>query len=133
MVDVFFGGGRKVNARIKGFTVLTDQGIQSGGEGSAPEPFTLFLASLATCAGVYVQSFCQQRDISTEEITLKMYWDWDAVNKMIASIQIDINVPADFPEKYDNAVINAASLCAVKRHMKESIGSEIRIIRTKLN
>jgi putative redox protein len=128
-IDVFFGGGRKVNALVKGFTVATDQGVQSGGEASAPDPFTLFLSSLAACAGVYVQSFCLQRDIPTEGITLNMDWDYDPAQKMIVKFRIDINVPSSFPEKYDNAVISAASQCAVKRHLKDSITSEVRIIR----
>lgn len=129
MIEVFFDGGRKVNANIKGFTVKTDQHVKAGGEGSAPEPFTLFLASIATCAGVYVQSFCAQRDIPVNEITLSMDYEMDPIAKMMALIRIVIHVPADFPAKYDNAVINAAALCAVKRHLSDKIQSEITIKR----
>jgi putative redox protein len=128
-VDVNFGGGRKVNALVKGFTVMTDQAVKAGGEGSAPDPFTLFLSSLATCAGVYVQSFCLQRELPTEGITLDMDWDWDPVQKIVTTFRTNINVPKEFPEKYDNALISAASLCAVKRHLKENIKSEIRVVR----
>jgi ribosomal protein S12 methylthiotransferase accessory factor len=32
-----------------------------------------------------------------------------------ATISIDIQLPADFPEKYRAAVINAAELCLVKK------------------
>jgi ribosomal protein S12 methylthiotransferase accessory factor len=129
MIEVFFDGGRKVNANITGFTVKTDQQVKAGGEGSAPEPFTLFLASIATCAGVYVQSFCLQRDIPVNEITLSMEYEVDPMTKMIAVIRIDIHVPADFPEKYESAVINAAALCAVKKHLSDKIKSEITIKR----
>ena len=51
---VTFPGGKRVDAEYGGFTVRTDQPPQSGGEGSAPQPFDLFLASIATCAGIYV-------------------------------------------------------------------------------
>ena len=128
-IEVFFDGGRKVNANINGFTVKTDQNLNAGGEGSAPEPFTLFLASIATCAGVYVQSFCDQRDIPSNEITLSMEYEMDPIAKMIALIRIGIHVPGDFPEKYEGAVINAAALCAVKRHLSDKIQSEIKVIR----
>lgn len=128
-IEVFFDGGRKVNANINGFTVKTDQNLNAGGEGSAPEPFTLFLASIATCAGVYVQSFCAHRDIPANEITLSMEYEVDPIAKMIALIRIGIHVPADFPEKYEGAVINAAALCAVKRHLSDKIQSEIKVIR----
>ena len=128
-IEVYFDGGRKVNASINDFTVKTDQGRQSGGEGSAPEPFTLFLASIATCAGVYVQAFCTQREIPIDDITLSMEYKTDPVAKMISEIVIDIKVPFDFPEKYESAVIKAASNCAVKRNLSEKIHSEIKIIR----
>jgi len=129
MIEVFFNGGKKVSAEVNGFTINTDQGVRNGGEGSAPEPFTLFLASLATCAGIYVKSFCDQREIPTGEIKITMDYEYDPVAKMIAKIMIDIHVPADFPEKYEQAVISAASLCAVKRHLSEKVKSEVRIIR----
>lgn len=128
-IEVSFDGGRKVNATINGFTVKTDQSVRNGGEGSAPEPFSLFLASLATCAGIYVKSFCDQRDIPTGNLSLTMDYEYDTVAKMIARILIDIHVPADFPEKYEQAVISAASLCAVKRHLSDKVQSEVRIRR----
>jgi putative redox protein len=128
-IEVYFDGGRKVNANINNFTVKTDQSQQSGGEGSAPEPFTLFIASIATCAGVYVQAFCKQRDIPSDGITLTMEYTTDPVAKMISEIVIEIKVPSDFPDKYESAVINAAAHCAVKRNLSDKIHSEIKLIR----
>jgi ribosomal protein S12 methylthiotransferase accessory factor len=128
-IAVFFDGGRKVNANINGFTVKTDQQVKAGGEGSAPEPFTLFLASIATCAGVYVQSFCIPRNIPVNEIKLSMDYRFDPIAKMITLIRIDIHVPDDFPVKYESAVINAASLCTVKRHLSDKIQTEITVKR----
>lgn len=128
-IDILYSGKRKVNAFVNGYTVVTDQSLDAGGEATAPDPFTLFLSSLAACAGVYVQSFCMQRQIPTDEITLNMDWDYDSVQKIMARFRIDINVPADFPEKYDKAVILAASQCAVKRHLKESIEIDVRVVR----
>ncbi len=128
-IDVYFDGGRKVNARYKDFVIKTDQGTQAGGEGSAPDPFSLFLSSLATCAGVYVQGFCAQRGIPSDNITLKMDYDYDPVVKLITKVKINIHVPVDFPEKYDVALANAAGLCAVKRHLKESIETVTTVSR----
>ena len=128
-IEVYFTGGRKVNAKIGSFDIATDQSVSAGGEGSAPEPFALFLASLATCAGIYVKSFCDQRQIAADKITLTMDYGYDPLTKLIDRIWIKINVPADFPEKYDSAVINAAELCKVKRHLKESIEIKVTVSR----
>ena len=128
-VDVFFAGGTEVNATINGFTVKTDQPLRAGGENTAPAPFALFLASLATCAGYYVKAFCDQRQIPSDEITLFMEHEVDPVSHLIGTISIDIRVPAGFPEKYEAAVINAASVCAVKRHLNPEIRNIITVTR----
>jgi putative redox protein len=126
---VTFPGGVKVDARLDDFVVSTDQPVRAGGEGSAPAPFGLFLASLATCAGYYVKVFCDSREIPSEGITLSMDTEHNPVEKMIGKIIIRIHVPAEFPEKYESAVINAAAICAVKRHLSEKIRNEIVVVR----
>jgi ribosomal protein S12 methylthiotransferase accessory factor len=69
-MTIRLAGGMRVSADFKGFAIATDQPQESGGEGSAPSPFDLFLASLGTCAGFYIQSFCQKRGIPTQGIGL---------------------------------------------------------------
>jgi ribosomal protein S12 methylthiotransferase accessory factor len=128
-IDVYFAGKKKVNAVIDGFTMHTDQEVKAGGDASAPTPFSMFLASLATCAGIYVKGFCDQRGIDTAGMRLTMDYIYDPVRKMVAKFIIDIQVPAGFPEQYDAAVIKTASLCAVKRHLDPSIENEVKITR----
>jgi len=129
-ISVYFPGGVKVNAKLDGFDVATDQPVKAGGEGSAPAPFGLFLASLATCAGYYVKAFCDSRQIPSDGISLTMDTEYNPAEKMIGKIIIRIHVPAGFPEKYDAAVINAAAICAVKRHLSEKIINEIVVVRS---
>ncbi|MEZ5196677.1 MAG: OsmC family protein [Bacteroidales bacterium] len=104
--------------------------MRSGGDGEYPEPFTLFLASLATCAGIYVKSFCDQRGIPADNIRLTQAQNFNPIKKIIDQIEISIHVPHDFPEKYENAVINTASLCAVKRHLREDMEVEVKVVRS---
>ena len=129
MIEVYFDGGKKVNASVNGFEIKTDQAVKSGGDGSAPEPFTLFLASLATSAGIYVKSFCDQRGIPSEDIRLRQDMVYNPELRMFGKFKIEIFVPEDFPEKYESALVNAASLCAVKKHMSEKIEHEITVKR----
>ena len=128
-MKVHFEGKKQVIAEVNGFTISTDQHPQGGGEGLYPEPFTLFLASLATCAGIYVRGFCDQRGIPTDGITLTQDQQFDPIRRVISHFNIDIHVPQDFPEKYDKAVIQAASLCAVKRHLREDIELSVNVVR----
>ena len=114
-MEITFAGGKKVNASFKGHVHKTDQPVTSGGDNSAPSPFELFLASIGTCAGIYVKSFCDQRNLPTENIKLVQSLIINPETKLPSNISIEIQLPADFPEKYKSAVINAAELCLVKK------------------
>ena len=116
-MKITFDGKKKVNAEVNGQIIKTDQDIISGGEGSAPEPFTLFLASIGTCAGIYVKSFCDQRNIPTDNISLSQEAFFNQESRMIDKIEVKINLPDDFPEKYKKPIVNSANLCAVKKHL----------------
>ena len=117
-MKIYFPGGKKVYADFNGFTHITDQPVKAGGEGTAPPPFDLFLASMGTCAGIYILGFCQQRGISTEGIELFQSMDFNPISKRFEKINLEIKLPKDFPEKYHSAVVQAANLCAVKKHLE---------------
>jgi ribosomal protein S12 methylthiotransferase accessory factor len=108
----------RVTASYDDFEIATDQPVKDGGDGSAPQPYDLFLASLATCAGYYVLSFCRKRDIPTDGVRLVQSWERDD-RRRIVKIDIRIEVPADFPEKYHGALVRAADLCSVKKTIED--------------
>jgi putative redox protein len=118
-MTVTFPGGKRVDASYNGFTIATDQAVDSGGDGSAPEPFDYFLSSIATCAGIYVLGFCQKREIPYEDVRIVQSWERDDEAKRIATIRIAIEVPPAFPDKYHQALIRAANQCAVKKTMED--------------
>ncbi len=117
-MKIYFPGGKKVYADYHNFTHETDQPVMAGGEGTAPAPFDLFLASLGTCAGIYVLGFCQQRGIDSEGIEIIQRMNFDPLTRLISKIDLEIKLPESFPEKYKNAVIQSANLCAVKKHLE---------------
>lgn len=114
---ITFEGAKKVIAEFNGHTINTDQSIQSGGNNSAPSPFDLFLASLGTCTGIVVKSFCDKREISTKGLKLIQKMDYDNTTQLVSNISIEIQLPEGFPEKYKDALLNSAELCTVKRHL----------------
>jgi len=117
-MTITFPGGKKVNAEYNGFTHRTDQPLQAGGEDTAPSPFDLFLASLGTCAGFFVLSFCQQRGIDTAGIELRQRVERDQRTHLIVKVDVEILLPASFPVKYRAAVVQAAQACTVKKHLQ---------------
>jgi putative redox protein len=124
-MEVVFPGSKKVNALYKGFIIETDQPEHAGGGGSAPSPFDLFLASIGTCVGFYVLSFCQERSIPTEGLKLNLRAERNEETGLIGKIAIEIRLPREFPKKYGDAVKRAAELCAVKKHLENPPQFEI--------
>ena len=124
-MKITFPGGKKVNAEFNGFTHKTDQARISGGDESAPEPFSTFLSSIGTCAGIYILGFCQQREIDTNGMELVQSMNFNPFSGMIDKIKLNIVLPNGFPDKYKKAVINSANLCAVKKHMENPPKFEI--------
>jgi len=122
---VVFAGGKRVDALYKGFTIRTDQPENVGGENSAPSPFDLFLASLGTCAGYYVLTFCQRRNLPTDDVALTLSAVRDEAAHRITRIEIHIALPGDFPMDYVDACIRAAEQCAVKGYLKDALRVEI--------
>ena len=117
-MEIGFPGNRKVSAKVRQFEVMTDQPVYGGGDDTAPSPFELFLASLGTCAGIYVKGFCMQRGISTDGIRIIQEAEPGPQPGLLGKIRLLIEVPPDFPEQYKNAVIQSASLCAVKKNLE---------------
>jgi len=116
-IAVEFPGGKRVDARMGGIVIHTDQTLENGGDGTAPEPFQLFLASIATCAGIYALEFCRAREIPSEGMALTMSYDWDEKKQVIETIHIEAKLPPGFPDRYKKAVVRVMDLCSVKKHI----------------
>ena len=110
-----FPGGSRVDAHFANFTIPTDQPPVA----SAPSPFEVFLSSIGTCAGIYVLGFCNQRGLPTQGIRIVERINHSRLTGMVETIGLEIQVPADFPEKYRNSLIRSAELCAVKKHLEK--------------
>lgn len=119
-----FPGGARVDAHFDSFTVPTDQPPSGGGENAAPTPFALFLASIGTCAGIYVLGFCKQRGLPTEGIRIiqRMH---NGAGGMVEKIDLEIQVPPEFPQKYYDSLVHSAELCKVKKHLEHPPSFEV--------
>ncbi len=111
-IEIRFPGGAQVDAVMDGLVVTTNQ------DGTAPAPFGLFLASIGTCAGIYVLSFCKQRGLPTHDLRIVQRMEYNPLTRMVERIELEIQLPPDFPERYKEAVIRAADQCAVKKHLE---------------
>jgi putative redox protein len=85
----------------------------------------MFLSSIGTCAGIYVLGFCKQRNLPTEGIRIIQRIHHDRSTGMVSKIDLEIQTPASFPEKYLSSLIRSAELCAVKKHIENPTEFEV--------
>ncbi|MFO0664464.1 MAG: OsmC family protein [Polyangiaceae bacterium] len=114
-IQVTFPGGKRVDASFGEHVVRTDQPPSLGGADSAPSPFDLFQASLATCAGIYIVGFCQARGLSTEGFSVTQTSEVDPSGEKPTKVTLSVSFPPGFPEKYKAAALRAAEGCKVKK------------------
>ena len=119
-MDIVFPGGTRVDAHLGRLVVETNQ------DDSAPSPFGLFLASIGTCAGIYVLRFCQSRDLPTEGLRIVERVHSNPATRMVERVELEIVVPPAFPEKYHDALVRAANQCAVKKHLEHPPEFDVR-------
>src|SRR5260370_35542239 len=113
-------GWKKDNSELRGRTITSDQPPEAGCEGSAPEPYALFAASIGTCAGFYALAFCQSRGLSTDGLAIRQRMRFDA--KRLAAVELDIDLPPGFPAKYRQPLVPVADGCAVKKAIQTQPG-----------
>jgi putative redox protein len=113
-IHVTFPGHKQVDAHCGDFVVRTDQPADQGGDGVAPDPFTLFLASLATCAGYYVLAYCQARGLPMHGIHVDLDPDAEPTGRL-ARVRLHVDLPASFAVKHIEGVRRAAEACKVKK------------------
>ena len=125
--QVYFPGKKKVDVQFKDFWVKTDQPEKYDGENSAPDPFSIFLSSLGACAGIFAKSFCDKRDLDTENMRLELTPYFKKEQAHMEKIEITLHVNQSFPEKYIKAIIKAMNGCAVKNQLHPDIVAETRV------
>ena len=116
-MEIQFGQGKRIDAVFNGFRVNTDQSVKQGGGGSAPTPYEYFLSSLGTCAGIFVYSFCQSRKIPTDGLKMNLTFAFNPKEHIVEQVNVHVDTPSDFPEKYQAAIIRAIDQCAVKKSL----------------
>jgi putative redox protein len=114
---VSFPGEKRVDVHYGDFTIHTDQMVKNGGGASAPQPFDLFFASMATCAGISVLEYCTDNGLSTDGLGVELIAEFDAKERRYTTVQIDINLPDGFPENHKEGILREAESCSVKNHI----------------
>ncbi len=64
---------------------------------TSPPPLDLFLASIATCAGIYVKGYCDTRGVATEGLGLEMQIERYPEKHRVVRLVLELKLPEGFP------------------------------------
>jgi len=119
-MEITFPEGRYMEGRYKDFVVRLGPSEEPWWEGERPAPFDMFIMSIGLCTGSMIWAFLDHRSLPVGEVKIILRRETDEKIHMITEITTVLNMPADFPEKYRNAIARVADACAVKKHMVQA-------------
>jgi ribosomal protein S12 methylthiotransferase accessory factor len=128
-LKVTLEGGKRVATRIGNHLIMTDQPTKHGGDDSAPAPYDLFMASIGTCVGFYVQSYCESKGIDPSGIDITLNAKRDPKTKQINGFLTTIHVPPEVPENLHAALKRVAEQCAVKKTIMSNPEFVVEMVR----
>lgn len=126
-ITVDFPGGKKIAAVVNGRSIQTDQPASNGGDDTAPSPFDLFLASIATCGGFYASEFCRKRDISMEGFSMRLVCETDPETRLYGKMNFEMCLPPHFPRDQVEAMKRSINSCTVKKHIMTAPAFDITL------
>ena len=106
----------RVATEIDGYTITAEPHVNKGGSGEYPTPVLMALAALLNCSVMVLKSFCESRDIPTDELELD--FSGEAEDGIYKNMEFKITLPKEFPEKYKNSIENVVATCSVKKLIK---------------
>ncbi len=118
-MKVEFAGKKSFKMTMRDHEVMTDQPLGNGGDNQAPTPPELFVASLGSCVGIYVESYLRTANLNGEGLSIDIDWDFGPDKRNIDKIHMSISVPNAQLGKRKNAVLAAAGKCLLHNTLKQ--------------
>lgn len=121
---VRYEGGTKFAAQIRGHRLLVDQ-PSGAGEDAGPMPIELLGAALGTCVALYVQQFCEARDLATEGLEVEVQQHGAKNPGRIGRFEVRVRLPGELPAHYVEMLERVARSCPA--HNTLAHGAEVEI------
>jgi len=124
-VVVRYENGTRFSATCDGYTVTTGKGDDGDTRRDGMTPSELFIASLGTCIGLYVASYCRHHGIPCQGMTVELSRETARAPSRTTKVTAVIKLGAALSPQDAEAILHVARHC----HVHESIehGMEVAI------
>lgn len=116
-------GGKKFSAQVRSHSIITDQPERFGGENAGVSPLELLDVSLGSCVALYIQQFCESRDIATEGLRVEVSHTGASNPGRIGAFAVRVVLPGEIPERYSEMLERVAASCPA--HHTLAMGAQV--------
>ena len=127
-VEVDFPSHESIKACCRDLVFQIGLPPDLGGDPEAYGPFDLLLSALALCTGHQVRTFLEERGLPIEDAGVIVRADRGAESHLLDTVSMEIRVPKEFPEKYNEAIVRAAGQCPVKIQLGHKPEYEMSVV-----
>lgn len=120
-------GGDRFEIAADGHTVLVDQPVDAGGEGTAPTPTELFVAGLASCVAFYARRYLARHDLASEGLEVSADYSVGGRPARVSDIRVRITAPPTLPAERRDAFLAVASHCTVHNTLAQPADVQITL------
>lgn len=121
-ITTYYKGNMLFESKVGNHTLSIDVPEDVGGRDRGPTPLELFVASLGSCIGVYVASYCEKNGIDDTGMTVEINFEKVSNPTRLANLKAIIRLPKGDCGHRVKAIEQTAMHCAVHntiRTMKE--------------
>lgn len=104
-------GGVQFAAQVRSHRVLVDQPLRGGGADAGPSPIELLGVSLGTCVALYVQQFCQSRNLPYDGMRVELQQRGAQNPNRIGEFAVKVVLPDGIPEEHVAMLERVARSC----------------------
>ncbi|HPM78667.1 MAG TPA: OsmC family protein [bacterium] len=132
VVEVSFHAEKSVTGSLNGHKICTSYPDERGGDGSAPNPFELFLISLGTCAGYYARTYCEEHHLASESLRIYQHNVFEEKTGKLLGVRMQVLMPPDFPEQHKAPLKRAIDSCKVKQVLVDPVLMHVELMEMQL-
>lgn len=110
--------GREFTAHCRGHRLVIDQPPDNRGNDNGPTPTELFISSLGSCVGVFIEGFCKRGGVPYEGMEIKVTWEKTKDPYYISKINLDVKMPERVSKERKKAILKVAEHCLIHNTIK---------------
>lgn len=127
-ITTYYKDDMLFETKIGEHSIMIDVPESMGGHDRGPMPPQLFIASLGSCVGAFVASYCREHDLDASGMTVDFEFGKESNPTRLTDFKVVVNLPnADITRK-EEVLRRVAEHCPVHETIRAFEGMSIDIV-----